>query len=103
MDVFADSITEYSFGIWTRWLSDFPDDLTVRKDSYSVFRLASDVQENLLSSYLKIKQFEFKCSDIEKGVVSGHADYELLEGYWNYVYAAFKDKTFVGVVITKDT
>lgn len=36
-----DSITEYAFGVWTRWLTDFPDHLSERKESHSIFRLTA--------------------------------------------------------------
>jgi len=58
--------------MWTRWLSDFPDDLIIRHDSYSLFRLTSNREhtdksqfgDRVLSAFLGKKEFDFSSYDI---------------------------------------
>lgn len=69
----VDSITEYAFGMWTRWLTDFPDHLIERKDSHALFRLTglkdhsdkSNYGDRVLSAFLKKGSYEFSTYDLD--------------------------------------
>ncbi|CAK89738.1 unnamed protein product (macronuclear) [Paramecium tetraurelia] len=108
-----DSITEYAVGIWTRWLTDFPDHLVERKDSHSIFRFTakrehqdkSQIQDRVLSAFLNKGSYEFSSYDIATNNFAANslAAYDQIEGSWNFIYMGYKDGQTVGIIIVRDT
>ncbi|CAK87360.1 unnamed protein product (macronuclear) [Paramecium tetraurelia] len=108
-----DSVTEYAVGIWTRWLTDFPDHLAERKESHSIFRLTakkdhqdkSQIQDRVLSAFLIKGSYDFSSYDIATNNFAANslAAYDQIEGSWNFIYMGYKDGQTVGIIIVRDT
>ncbi|CAD8143475.1 unnamed protein product [Paramecium octaurelia] len=108
----TESVDEYAVGVWTRWLIAFPTTLTDRADVHTIFRFSSTRQyqdkselgNRVLSAFLTKGNYEFSTYDASKPAIAVDAQlpYESIEGEWTYVYAAYKNKNFYGMVLFKD-
>lgn len=107
----AESISEYAVGVWTRWLYAFPSTLTKSSEFYHIFRLSStkelkdkvEIGNRLLMVLLGSNHYQFSTNDAEKNLpsVESKISYIEVEGEWNYVYAAYKDKQMFGAIVSR--
>jgi hypothetical protein len=96
----ADSITEYGFSIWTRWLTDIPTKLVDRARIHTIFRLSTTVEysdqtemgNRALASFVMSGNYKFSTYDLEKNdpASSRAIPYnDDLEGSWNLIYMGY--------------
>ncbi|CAD8140464.1 unnamed protein product [Paramecium pentaurelia] len=108
----TESVDEYAVGVWTRWLIAFPNTLIDRSDVHTIFRFSSTRQyqdkselgNRILSAFLTKGNYEFSTYDASKpaNAVDGQLPYDNIEGEWTYVYTAYKNKQFYGMILFKE-
>lgn len=100
-DADIEGISEYGFGIWTRWTMTFPHVLLDKSDFHQLFRVTTtrvyqDVSQNgnrMLASFISHGSYHFATYDRVRDVPNVYADIKYddqLEGYWNFVYFCYK-------------
>ena len=89
----AEAALEYSFGVWAKWLNEFPSQLTHRATLHSLARMATTQGDDLstLAVFAGIGRWVFETYDLSDPKIQNSVPYDgQLEGQWYFVSFSFK-------------
>ncbi|CAD8126727.1 unnamed protein product [Paramecium sonneborni] len=87
--------SEYSFGMWSRWIRTYPIYLQNRAEIHSIAHLRREYKQILLEIQLTKTSYLFQSLDDVKQI-----EYQDLEGQWIYLYFGYNrlEKKALGIV-----
>lgn len=99
----AGGVTEYAYGLWTRWLMTIPGRVNEKSPIHQLIRLtntqkyedSNQLGNRVLAVFIGKGYYHFTTYDIskKKASIAENIDYgDYLEGHWNYIYFSFTAK-----------
>ncbi|CAD8183743.1 unnamed protein product [Paramecium pentaurelia] len=87
--------SEYSFGMWSRWIRTYPIYLQKRAEIHSIAHLKRQYKQVILEIQITKQSYLFQSLDEMKNI-----EYQELEGFWVYLYFGYNrlENRSLGVV-----
>lgn len=82
-----ESISEYGFGFWSRFLSTIPARMLAKPRVMQIARLLAD--RPILSLSVAFEHYLFDTYSVDADALQGRVNYDELEGIWRYAYLSY--------------